>query len=163
MPGPTNSQLYTWNGALNSGKVIQDAFGNNIVVGPNVPGGAAANNVLLSDANGYLTNPPLPAAGVPATLNTTTFASVATFNKSITVPEGSNAYMGTVAVNGTSAVTVATTAVTANWRIFLTVQVPGGTVATSYVSSTSAATSFEIKSTGATDSSTVAWLIINAA
>ena len=101
MPGPTNSQLYTWNGALNSGKVIQDAFGNNIVVGPNVPGGAAANNVLLSDANGYLTNAPLPAAGVPATLNTTTFASVATFNNSITVPEGVNAYMGTVAVNGT--------------------------------------------------------------
>ena len=160
MPGPTSSQLYTWNGALNSGKIIQDAFGNPIAVGPNVPGGAAANNVLLSDANGYLTNAPLPAAGVPATLNTTTFASVATFNNSITVPEGSNAYMGTVAVNGTNPITVATTALSANSRIFMTINVPGGTPGSPYVFSQSAATNFVIKSQ-ASDTSTVAWLIIN--
>jgi hypothetical protein len=154
VPGPTSSQLYTWNGALNSGKVIQDAFGNNIVVGPVVPGGAAANNVLLSDANGYLTNAPLPAAGVPATLNTTTFAS------GFQVPEGSNAYMGTVAVNGTNPITVATTALSANSRIFMTINVPGGTPGSPYVFSQSAATNFVVKSQ-ASDTSTVAWLIIN--
>ena len=161
---PTSTQLNAYYADQGTGVgVLKDALGNVLGVGIAVPAGAAANNVLVSDANGNLTNQALPAAGVPATLGTTTFSGAATFNQSITVPEGSNAYMGTVAVNGTTAVTVSTTAVTGTSRIFLTTQVPGGTVATSYVSSTSAATYFTVKSTGATDSSTVAWLIVDPA
>ena len=94
-----------------------------------------------------------------------TFTGASTFSTgpvlnscALTIPEGTNAYMGTVAVNGTSAVTVATTAITANSRIFMTIQAPGGTPGSPYVFSTSVATNFVIKSQ-ASDTSTVAWLI----
>ena len=79
------------------------------------------------------------------------------------VAEGSNAKMGTATLNGTTAVVVSTTAVAANSRIFLTIQAPGGTPASPYVSARSAGTSFSIKSTGASDTSTVAWLIVDPA
>jgi hypothetical protein len=71
--------------------------------------------------------------------------------------------MGTLTLNGTTAVTVATTAVTANSRIFLTVQAPGGTPGgIAYVSGRTAGTSFTVKG-AAGDLSTVAWLIVEPA
>ena len=155
---PTSSQLNAYYAAQSTGVgVLYDALGDTIATGINMPTGAASGYVLASDASGNLTpqvNPVLAADN--------TFSGVNTFTQSLTIPAGSDAYLGTVAVNGTTAVTVSTTAVTASSRIFLTVQAPGGTVATSYVSSQSAATFFTVKSTGATDSSTVAWLIVNA-
>jgi len=154
---PNSSQLNSYYGAQTTGQgVIYDALGNPRVVGAAMTSGAAAGNVLASDANGNLT---LQANPVLAASNT--FTGVNTFSQSIQVPEGTNAYMGTVAVSGTVAVTVATTAVTGNSRIFLTTQVGAGTVGTSYVSGTSAATYFQVQSTSAGDTSTVAWLIIN--
>ena len=55
--------------------------------------------------------------------------------KGLRVKEGTNAKMGTLTLNGATAVQVATTAVTATSRIFLTVQAPGGTPAgVAYVS-----------------------------
>ena len=155
MPGPTSSQLYTWNGALASGTVIRDAFGNNIIVGPLMTGGAGSGNILASDASGNLTLQANPYTA------SSTWTGVNTFNQSIAVPEGSNAYMGTATVNGTVAVTVATTAVTGNSRIFVTTQAGAGTVGSTYVGSKSAATYFTLQSTSAGDASTVAWLIIN--
>lgn len=75
--------------------------------------------------------------------------------------EGSNCKMGTATANGTTAVVVANTAVTANSRIYLTAQNPNaGTPGALYVSAITAATSFAFKSTNAADASTVAWLII---
>ena len=88
-------------------------------------------------------------------------ASVA--GKGLKIKEGANARMGTATLNGTTAVTIPTTVVTANSRIFLTVQAPGGTVGMSYVSARSAGVSFDIKSTDADDTSTVAWLIVEPA
>lgn len=80
----------------------------------------------------------------------------------IKIAEGSNAKMGTATANGTTAVVVSTTAVTANSRIFLTAQNPNaGTPGALYVSAISAGTSFSIKSTSGTDASTVAWLIVD--
>ena len=79
----------------------------------------------------------------------------------LSVPEGSNARMGTATLNGTTAVTVATTAVTAKSRIFLTIQTPGGTPASPYVSAITAGVSFAVKSTGGSDTSTVAWFLID--
>lgn len=79
----------------------------------------------------------------------------------IKIPEGSNARMGTATLNGTVAVTVSTTAVTSNSRVYLTIQSPGGTPGTPYVSAITAATSFQIKSTSGSDTSTVAWMIID--
>ena len=83
--------------------------------------------------------------------------------KGLKVKEGANAKMGTLTLNGTTAVTVATTAVTATSRIFLTVQAPGGTPAgVAYVSARTAGTSFSVKGI-AGDTSTVAWLIVEPA
>lgn len=75
------------------------------------------------------------------------------------VKEGSNAKQGTAVLNGTTAVVVSNTSVTANSRIFLTVNSPSGTVGSPYVSAISANTSFSIKSTSASDASTVAYEI----
>jgi len=79
---------------------------------------------------------------------------------------GAASYAGTsgalVATGGGSIVTVTTTAVTATSLIYLsysgtTVNNPGSL----YVSARTAGTSFVIKSSSATDTSTVNWLIIN--
>ncbi|MFC8514236.1 glycosyl hydrolase family 28-related protein [Streptomyces sp. NPDC057257] len=83
--------------------------------------------------------------------------------KGLRVKEGTNAKMGTLTLNGASAVLVATTAVTATSRIFLTVQAPGGTPAgVAYVAGRTAGTSFTVKGV-AGDTSTVAWLIVEPA
>lgn len=87
---------------------------------------------------------------------------IQTAGKGLQVKEGSNAKMGTaVLVGGT--VTVNNTSVTANSRIMLTVQTTGGTVGSPYVSARTAGTSFTITSTSGTDTSTVAYLIIEPA
>ena len=71
--------------------------------------------------------------------------------------------MGTLTLNGTTEVTVNTTVVTANSRIFLTVQEPGGTPFGSvYVSSRIGGTSFGVKG-NAGDTSIVAWMIVEPA
>ena len=79
------------------------------------------------------------------------------------VKEGTNATMGLTTLSSGSA-TVNTSKVTANSRIFLTIQDPnGGTVGTVYVSARTAATSFTITSTSGSDASKVAWLIVEPA
>lgn len=84
-----------------------------------------------------------------------------TLGKKYFVKEGTNAAMGTVAlVLGVA--TVSTTAVTANSRIFLTSQADGGTVGFLRVTAKTAATSFVITSSNLLDTSTVAWVIIEA-
>jgi hypothetical protein len=81
-----------------------------------------------------------------------------TLGAGYSVKEGANAKMGTaVLVAGT--VTVNTTAVTANSRIFLTAQTTGAAPGALRVSAVTAGTSFTITSTSATDTSTVAWVI----
>lgn len=74
------------------------------------------------------------------------------------VREGTNARMGTaVLIGGT--VVVPTTKVTANSRIFLSGQIPGGTPGGLNVSARTPGTSFTITSTNGADTSTVAWEI----
>lgn len=78
------------------------------------------------------------------------------------VKEGTNAKMGTaVLVAGT--VTVSTTAVSATSRVFLTSNTDGGTPGWVRVSARVAGTSFTITSSSATDTSTIAWLIVDPA
>jgi hypothetical protein len=85
-----------------------------------------------------------------------------TVGKGLAVKEGSNAKSGTsVLVGGT--VVVANTAVTATSRIQLTSQVDGGTPGFLRVSTRTAATSFTILSSSNTDTSTVAWLLVEPA
>lgn len=79
------------------------------------------------------------------------------------VKEGSNATMGQATLSG-GTVVVSTTKVTANSRIFLTID--GGTltnVGATYISARTAGTSFTISSTNILDASNVSWIIIEPA
>lgn len=81
----------------------------------------------------------------------------------VLIKEGTNATMGTATLSG-GTVTVNTTKVTANSRIFLTIN--GGTltnVGSTYISARSAGTSFTISSTNVLDASQVAWLLFEPA
>lgn len=75
------------------------------------------------------------------------------------VKEGSNMQMGVVTLVGGSA-SVSNTRVTNDSRIFVTSQVDGGTPGWLRVSARTASTSFTITSSSATDTSTVAWLLV---
>lgn len=79
--------------------------------------------------------------------------------KGFRVKEGTNAKMG-VATLVAGLATVATTVVTANSRIFLTTQSVGGTIGFSYINARTAGASFQIKSSSTTDTSVVAWIIV---
>lgn len=77
----------------------------------------------------------------------------------IYIKEGVNATMGVATLVG-GTVTVNTTKVTANSRIFLTTQTLGGTIGIQYISARVAGTSFTITSTSGTDTSVIAWHIV---
>lgn len=78
------------------------------------------------------------------------------------IKEGTNARMGTTALTLGSA-TVSNTSITANTRVFLTSQEDGGTPGWLRVSARTAGTDFTITSSSGTDTSTVAWLLIEPA
>lgn len=82
--------------------------------------------------------------------------------KGLKVKEGTNAKMGTATLVA-GAATVNTSAVSATSRIFLTVQTAGGTQGFLRISARTAGVSFTISSTSATETSTVAWLIVEPA
>lgn len=88
--------------------------------------------------------------------------SIATAGNGLMVAEGSNAKMGTAALTA-GAATVSTTAVTANSRIFLTSNTDGGTPGFVRVSARVAGTSFTITSSSGTDTSTIAWMLVDPA
>lgn len=87
---------------------------------------------------------------------------IGTAGRGLRVAEGSNAKMGTATLVA-GAATASTTAVTANSRIFLTCQTPGGTPGFLRVSARTAGTSFTITSSSGTDTSVVAWMIVEPA
>lgn len=104
------------------------------------------------------------AAGITATTGNLTSTAgslvLSAAGQGITVKEGANARMGVVTLSS-GAATVATTAVTANSRIFLTGQEDGsGTEGFVRVSARTPATSFVITSSQGTDNSIVAWLLV---
>lgn len=80
----------------------------------------------------------------------------------ISIKEGSNASMGVATLSG-GTVTVNTNKATSSGRIFLTHQNNSGTVGFVTVSSRSAGTSFTITSSSATDTSDIAWIIVEPA
>lgn len=87
---------------------------------------------------------------------------ISTVGKGLYVKEGTNATMGTATLVG-GTVTVSTTKVTANSRIIYSVQTAGGTQGFLSVSARSAGTSFTLTSTSGTETSTVAWMIVEPA
>ncbi|GGZ53331.1 glycosyl hydrolase family 28-related protein [Streptomyces rubiginosohelvolus] len=86
--------------------------------------------------------------------------SLVVAGKTIVPTGGAAARMGT-AVLVAGQVTVSTTAIGANSNVLLTTQTPGGTVGAPYVNARTAGTSFTIKSTSASDTSTVGWRILD--
>ena len=76
------------------------------------------------------------------------------------ITTGSNASIGTATMNGTTGVTVSTTAVTSSSIILLTYQ-SCSNCGTPYIDTKTNLTSFVIKSTNASDASTIAYQIIN--
>ncbi len=82
-----------------------------------------------------------------------------TLGKGISVKTGTNARMGRATLSGGAAV-VATTAVTAVSDVFITSNVDGGTPGWLRVSTRTGGTSFTITSSSGTDTSIVAWLIV---
>jgi len=112
---------------------------------------SSAGNLLIGNTNGT------------DKLTVTGNLNLNTAGNKLKIATGSNASIGTSTslVGGT--ITISTTAVTANSKIFLTRNTPGGTVG-SYEAPTSsivAGTSFVINSSSVLDTSTVNWLIIN--
>ena len=83
--------------------------------------------------------------------------------RGLKIKEGADAKMGTLVLDGATPVTVNTTAVTADSRIFLTIQAPGGTPGgIAYVKERVAGASFSVVG-AAGDTSTVAWLLVEPA
>lgn len=101
------------------------------------------------------------AAGITATTGSLTLSAA---GGGIVIKEGSNATMGTATLNGVTGVTVNTTKVTANSRIFVSRITPAGTpghLSCAAVDVTPG-TSFKIVSTTA-ETSTVCWVILEPA
>lgn len=80
----------------------------------------------------------------------------------LAVKEGTNARMGTLTLTGATPVVVNNTSVTANTRILLTANAPGGTPGHFWVSARTAGTSFSVTGT-AGDTSTLAYLLLEPA
>lgn len=90
--------------------------------------------------------------------------AISTVGRGLQIKEGSNARMGTAVMNGTTNVVVPNTSITANTRIIgLTVQVPGGTPGKVIVVTRSVGVSITIVSDSATDTSTVAFMLVEPA
>lgn len=101
------------------------------------------------------------------TAGTATLASDATIGglvsasmDSLLVREGSNCKVG-IATLVAGTVTVSTNAVTSVSRIFVSINVPGGTLGAISVANISAGSSFDINSLSVLDTSQVAWFIVN--
>lgn len=119
----------------------------------------------LPDFSGTLiaSNATWPAVTLPGDLtldNGTLYLGTA--GNGIAIAEGSDATLGTATLSG-GTVTVSTAAVTANSRIFVFVQTPGGTQGHLSIGTVTAGTSFVINSTSGSETSTVAWIIFEPA
>lgn len=116
---------------------------------------ATVDNMLLQFAGGYNFQ---VGSILALAIDTSSNVRVKNIGSGLAVAEGTNGKQGIATLVG-GTVTVTTTSVTANSRIFLTIQSPGGTLGSVYVSARTAGTSFAITSTSAIDTSVVAYEI----
>lgn len=135
----------------NTGTLIAPAVSTTstkLLVDTNPPGWQQIDRNFINDVVAYLDG------GDP-------FTNTQFFDEGISINEGTNKTMGVATLVG-GTVTVNTTKVTANSRIFLTVQSLGTITVPKAVAVTarSAGTSFTITSADATDTSVVAWLLV---
>jgi hypothetical protein len=153
-------------GTINASVVLLYSGGTDPVIGTDAityTAPPASGGTTGTGAQVLATSPTIVTPTLSGDTTVTGNLKLTTVTKGIYVKEGTNATMGTVALNGSTEVTVTTNKVTANSRIFITANTVGGTpLGVAYVSSRNAGTSFGIKG-AATDTSTVAWMIIEPA
>lgn len=127
-----------------------------------VTGTITSSGAITATAGGVTAT----AGGVTATAGDITATNgnviIGTAGKTLEIKTGTNAKAGTATANGTTAVTVNTTAVTANSLIFLGGNTPAGTPSAPYVFAVTPGTSFQFKA-AASDTSTIAWMIVEPA
>jgi len=129
-------------------------------------------DTVYNEVNGSLDNANIKAnAGIAGSKITPTFTTNTSITGNLTlagagnkilIKEGSNASLGTALMAGGTAL-VSNTLVSANTRIFLTRAVLGGTAGALWCHSVTAGTSFRIASTITTESSTIAYFLIEPA
>lgn len=147
-------------GAVNGQAYYLDAMGMWEGVGGVWSEGGTPTNMSVVSKDGVIVSQ----VDANGTQTNTGDLILSTAGKGLQIKEGSNAKMGTATLSG-GTVTVSTTAVTASSRIFLTVQ-SLGTVTTPKaiaVTARTAGTSFVITSADATDTSVVAWMLVEPA
>jgi hypothetical protein len=121
-------------------------------------------SVPTAALNGFGTATPTATMHVVGSTRLDGAVTLPTAGNGILIKEGSNATMG-VATLVAGTVTINTTKVTANSRIFLTTQTLGTVLipAAIGVTTRTAATSFTITSSDVTDTSSIAWVILEPA
>jgi hypothetical protein len=149
----------------------QQSSSSSVVLSQNQSGTAAFDTFRLT-ADGSMNIGPGTAArdttwgryGVAQIGTTDSDIIISMLGKGLRIKEGTNARMGTAILSG-GTITVANTSVTANTRIFVGQHTPGtlANVGAPYVSVVTAGTGFTIKSTNASDNSTVAYVLFEAA
>jgi hypothetical protein len=111
------------------------------------PGNAGVDVTLDRDAAGHKLN------------LTTADLDIATAGRGLQIKEGSNARMGIATLAG-GTVTVNNTTITGSTRVFVFVQSAGGTQGFLRIASVSPGASFTITSTSGSETSQVAWLLV---
>lgn len=155
----TNESLRIRNAA--SDHIILDSPSGADVWGLNIDG--ATGNLRVSHLAGA--GSVLLGAAVVSSGNLTAQAGniiAATIGNGLKIAEGSNAKQG-IAVLSAGSVVVGNTSITANSRIFIAGNADGGAPGWLRISARSAGTSFTITSSSATDTSSVAWIILDPA
>lgn len=118
---------------------------------------ALATTAFVTTADNLKANAASPAfTGTPTS---TGDIQITAIGKGLQVKTGTNAKIGTATLVG-GTVTVANTSVTANSRIFAESNTDGGTPGWLRISAKVVGTSFTITSSSGTDTSTVAWYIV---
>jgi hypothetical protein len=159
--GTRNTLLGTLADVATSSVTKSVAIGYNAMVD-------GSNNMALGGTAGDAVNvgigltTPSERLSVNGNISSTGDVIIAFVGSGLQVKEGSNATMGTATLSS-GTVTVNTTEVTASSRIFLTHQGGGANIGFVYISARSAATSFTITSSNASDSGSVAWIILEPA
>lgn len=148
-------------GTLNSGTgnplTLRTANSNQPIIFQN----AATEAMRVSLTNGNLLIRTTTDVAAADRLQVNGNVNLITAGNKIKIATGTNASIGVSGAMVAGTITVSTTAVTAGSLIYLSVNTPGGTQGFLSVGTIVAATSFVINSSGATDTSTVNWWIIN--
>lgn len=105
--------------------------------------------------DGVTLNPTTPAAGGFTSVTSSGNVTLTATGAAVLSKQGTNGQVGTVVASGTTAVSVANTSVATSTAVALSLRTVGGTITGApYLSTITPGTGFTIKATGAADTST---------